>query len=140
MGADGRAYDEVYYLGVIDILMTYTTKKVLETAWYNAVKGRDCNCSSQPPEHYAQRFFEFVQGRIVTPEGPLEHVRSKYAIAPLLQCIIVTLCQVLEAYGRGVRAGHGAARPWRGTQRQLVLAAACSAGSQRGARVERGGG
>ena len=78
VGADGRAYDEIYYLGVIDILMTYTTKKVLETAWYNAVKGRDCNCSSQPPEHYAQRFFEFVQGRIVTPEGPLEHVRNKY--------------------------------------------------------------
>ena len=72
IGSNGLPSDEIYYLGVIDILMTYTTKKTLETAWYNTIKGSNCNCSSQPPAHYAQRFFQFVQSRIMTPEGPLE--------------------------------------------------------------------
>ena len=55
----GAASDEVYFLGVIDILQQYDLRKRGETflkSWLHPLAG----LSSVPPAAYAQRFVEFI--------------------------------------------------------------------------------
>ena len=57
--SDGRPSDEVYYLGVIDILQQYDLRKRGETlvkSFLHPARG----LSSVPPDAYARRFVEFV--------------------------------------------------------------------------------
>jgi len=58
VAADG--VDEVYYLGIIDILITYGTKKKMETA-FKSVKYDSNIISAVPPPRYAERFKRFVE-------------------------------------------------------------------------------
>ncbi|KAJ5074579.1 phosphatidylinositol 5-phosphate 4-kinase isoform a [Anaeramoeba ignava] len=62
--------NEIYYLGIIDILQPYNLKKKLEhrlKSW----KYDKYTISSVSPRKYAQRFMDFVEKRVVNPNfGP----------------------------------------------------------------------
>jgi len=62
MTADGTPTGDRYFIGVIDILMLYTSRKQLENVWKSAVEGP--GASSQPPKKYARRFCDFVESVI----------------------------------------------------------------------------
>ncbi|KAH9939916.1 SAICAR synthase-like protein [Amylocystis lapponica] len=52
--------DTIYYLGVIDILTPYSTKKKLEHFWKGLSADRH-KISPVPPHEYGDRFFEFMR-------------------------------------------------------------------------------
>eukprot|EP00727_Mastigamoeba_balamuthi_P006887 m51a1_g2819 putative phosphatidylinositol phosphate kinase (970) ;mRNA; r:171394-174895 len=59
--AGGPAGPEHYFVGIIDILMLYTARKVAEHAYktirFRAGKGAVSSC---PPDDYAERFLQFM--------------------------------------------------------------------------------
>ena len=56
---DGTLTGELYYVGLIDVLMRYTFRKKVETA-VKKVNAGEQEVSSAPPDHYAQRLIAFV--------------------------------------------------------------------------------
>ncbi|XP_078483278.1 phosphatidylinositol 5-phosphate 4-kinase type-2 alpha isoform X2 [Ciona intestinalis] len=57
----------VYYMGLIDILTHYDTKKKAAHAVKTAKHGAGAEFSSIQPTQYSRRFYEFICDRIVTP-------------------------------------------------------------------------
>jgi hypothetical protein len=55
-----------YFLGVIDILIKYNSKKQAET-FLKSLKADRATISSVPPDEYAARFMKFAEERIATP-------------------------------------------------------------------------
>ena len=51
--------DEVYHMGIIDILQQYDTKKSLETLFKSIVHKKD-TISSVNPRQYGERFIRFL--------------------------------------------------------------------------------
>ena len=60
---DGREGNEVYYLGIIDILQVYNTRKSLEYM-VKAVTINANAVSVAPPKYYADRFLHAITERI----------------------------------------------------------------------------
>ncbi|ELP84964.1 phosphatidylinositol-4-phosphate 5-kinase, putative [Entamoeba invadens IP1] len=58
--ANGYLNGELYFIGIIDILMDYTTRKKLETVMKGAVAGGVDQVSSVSPQQYSKRFIKFV--------------------------------------------------------------------------------
>nr|CCC90034.1 putative phosphatidylinositol 4-phosphate 5-kinase alpha [Trypanosoma congolense IL3000] len=58
------ARKEIYYIGIIDILQEYNSRKRMETLLLGAVKDRQ-KISSVPAKEYAERFVSFVSSIIV---------------------------------------------------------------------------
>uniref|UniRef100_A0A7S3NTI8 PIPK domain-containing protein n=1 Tax=Euplotes crassus TaxID=5936 RepID=A0A7S3NTI8_EUPCR len=56
---------EIYFLGIIDILTEYNTKKKMEHFFKRLKYGNSISCV--PPDRYAKRFDEFINSRVVTP-------------------------------------------------------------------------
>ena len=55
--ASSVAGPSVYYIGLIDILQTWTTSKKIERIYKTRILGRDPRgISAMPPKKYAQRF------------------------------------------------------------------------------------
>jgi 1-phosphatidylinositol-4-phosphate 5-kinase len=50
----------LYFMGVIDILTVYNTKKKFEHAWKASLYGTE-SVSCVPPRHYAERFLSFIE-------------------------------------------------------------------------------
>lgn len=50
----------LYFIGVIDILTVYSTKKKFEHAWKASLYGGD-SVSCVPPKNYAERFLSFIE-------------------------------------------------------------------------------
>eukprot|EP00359_Climacostomum_virens_P004817 CAMPEP_0204908598 /NCGR_PEP_ID=MMETSP1397-20131031/7518_1 /ASSEMBLY_ACC=CAM_ASM_000891 /TAXON_ID=49980 /ORGANISM="Climacostomum Climacostomum virens, Strain Stock W-24" /LENGTH=698 /DNA_ID=CAMNT_0052078177 /DNA_START=144 /DNA_END=2240 /DNA_ORIENTATION=+ len=57
MSSDGTC---LYFMGVIDILTVYNTKKKFEHAWKASLYGKD-SVSCVPPRQYAERFLSFIE-------------------------------------------------------------------------------
>lgn len=56
---DGHELQEIYYIGVIDILQTYTGRKKMET-FFKGFTNKTSDISCVPPEVYARRFQQFL--------------------------------------------------------------------------------
>ncbi|EDR27596.1 cylicin-2, putative [Entamoeba dispar SAW760] len=56
----GELTGELYYLGIIDILMDYTARKKLETVVKGVAAGGADQVSSVSPSHYSRRFIKFI--------------------------------------------------------------------------------
>jgi len=65
MNVDGTQNNEIYYVGIIDILQQYNLLKFTENK-YKSYFSRDCSTkiSALPPQKYAKRFIEFIIGSI----------------------------------------------------------------------------
>jgi hypothetical protein len=63
-GLESEARDEVYYIGIIDILQEYNTKKKMETSFKSITVAKDA-LSSVDPEHYKSRFDNFILTNVV---------------------------------------------------------------------------
>jgi 1-phosphatidylinositol-4-phosphate 5-kinase len=61
MNDDGTLNNEIYYIGIIDILQQYDLLKFTENK-YKSYLGKDCSTkiSALPPQKYAKRFVEFI--------------------------------------------------------------------------------
>ena len=61
MNDDGTLNNEIYYIGIIDILQQYNLLKFTENK-YKSYFSRDCptKISALPPQKYAKRFIEFI--------------------------------------------------------------------------------
>jgi 1-phosphatidylinositol-4-phosphate 5-kinase len=61
MNDDGTLNNEIYYIGIIDILQQYNFMKFTENK-YKSYIGKDCSTkiSALPPQKYAKRFIEFI--------------------------------------------------------------------------------
>lgn len=55
---------EIYYIGIIDILQEYNTRKTLENVWFGTLSDRE-RISCVNPKDYATRFISFVSSIIV---------------------------------------------------------------------------
>jgi 1-phosphatidylinositol-4-phosphate 5-kinase len=64
VNADGTDADEVYYMGVIDILQQYNTRKHMET-FFKGLKYDPEEISSVNPHKYARRFVAFLDANSV---------------------------------------------------------------------------
>ncbi len=65
MNDDGTPNNEIYYIGIIDILQQYNLLKFTENK-YKSYFTRDCSTkiSALPPQKYAKRFIDFIIGSI----------------------------------------------------------------------------
>lgn len=66
MKHDGTPNNEIYYVGIIDILQQYDLFKFTENK-YKSYFSKDCSStkiSALPPQKYAKRFIEFIIGSI----------------------------------------------------------------------------
>jgi hypothetical protein len=65
MNDDGTLNNEIYYVGIIDILQQYNLMKFTENK-YKSYFSKDCSTeiSALPPQKYAKRFIEFIIGSI----------------------------------------------------------------------------
>ena len=62
---EGRCIgNEVYFVGLIDILQKYNKRKKLEN-WIKSVKYEESSISSVPPDLYAQRMHDFFEDKVV---------------------------------------------------------------------------
>lgn len=68
VGDNNENLNLVYYLGVIDCLTNYSTRKRLET-FFRSLKHDRHIISAVPPDEYSRRFLEFITAGIKTPEG-----------------------------------------------------------------------
>ena len=59
LSEDGK---ELYYIGIIDILTFYNTKKRVEHCVKSIIYGDDISCV--PPRKYAQRFARYMEKSI----------------------------------------------------------------------------
>ena len=61
MNDDGTLNNEIYYIGIIDILQQYNLMKFTENK-YKSYFSQDCSAkiSALPPQRYAKRFMEFI--------------------------------------------------------------------------------
>ncbi|CAK8681996.1 unnamed protein product [Clavelina lepadiformis] len=66
--AQNAPKSEVYYMGLIDILTHYDTKKKAAHAVKTAKHGAGAEISSIQPTLYSKRFYEFICDRLVTPD------------------------------------------------------------------------
>uniref|UniRef100_A0A7S1CBN6 PIPK domain-containing protein n=1 Tax=Bicosoecida sp. CB-2014 TaxID=1486930 RepID=A0A7S1CBN6_9STRA len=57
---DGGPADEIYFMGIIDILQQYDTKKTLET-FFKSFVHKTLGISSVDPNVYAERFVRFME-------------------------------------------------------------------------------
>lgn len=64
MTPEGRPSDEIYYLGIIDILQQYDARKMTETVLKGMVLPV-AGISAVSPAYYAKRFVEFVKAHVV---------------------------------------------------------------------------
>ncbi|KAH7345374.1 SAICAR synthase-like protein [Rhizoctonia solani] len=67
-GEDNRSLGTVYYLGVIDILTPWNTKKKLESMWKGLSADRH-KISPVPSHEYGDRFFSFLKAVMRGGEG-----------------------------------------------------------------------
>merc|ERR1712146_39791 len=56
---DGEKLDEIYYVGIIDILQQFTIKKGLEN-FFKGFKYRRTEISATSPYFYSSRFVRFI--------------------------------------------------------------------------------
>ena len=62
--SEGNLTGELYYLGIIDILLPYTTKKKIANICKTIVAGSQDGLSSVPSDFYSERFIRFIQDHI----------------------------------------------------------------------------
>lgn len=67
LGSNGELLDKVYYIGIIDCLTNYSTKKRLET-FFRSLKYDKRTISAIPPSEYSSRFYKFIIEAIRTPD------------------------------------------------------------------------
>jgi len=63
-GRNGRKNGFVYFLGIIDILQQYNTRKIAET-FFKGLRHNRKQISSVHPNFYGDRFIEFVEKHVV---------------------------------------------------------------------------
>ncbi|EIW78218.1 SAICAR synthase-like protein [Coniophora puteana RWD-64-598 SS2] len=86
------ALDMIYYLGVIDILTPYHTKKSLEHFWKGLSADRH-KISPVPPSEYGDRFFSFMKA-IMRGGGGGERFKPDYKPETELQSQVHTQPEV----------------------------------------------
>lgn len=59
VGGQVVAGDQIYFLGIVDFLQTYTARKFLETN-FKALRYKRNELSAVPPSTYARRFHDFM--------------------------------------------------------------------------------
>mgnify|MGYP000891964036 FL=1 len=59
---DSPDKSEKYLIGIIDILTLFDTRKKMEYCFKRLIHGD--GISAVPPEQYAERFYEFVRGKV----------------------------------------------------------------------------
>jgi len=66
MNDDGTLNNEIYYIGIIDILQQYNLLKFAENKYKSHFRGGECSTkiSALPPQKYAKRFIEFIVSSI----------------------------------------------------------------------------
>ena len=65
MNPDGTPNNEIYYIGIIDILQQYNMVKFSENkfkSWFT--RAGSAKISALPPKKYARRFVEFIVSSI----------------------------------------------------------------------------
>ena len=62
-GMENYNWRQIYFMGIIDILTEYSTKKKLEHFFKSLKYGNTISCV--PPDFYASRFNQFINSRIV---------------------------------------------------------------------------
>ena len=62
MNSDGTLNNEIYYIGIIDILQQYNFLKFTENKYksYTSREGSSSKISAMPPQKYAKRFIDFI--------------------------------------------------------------------------------
>lgn len=65
-GIENYGCDRIYFMGIIDILTEYNTKKKLEHFFKSLKYGDKISCI--PPDKYGHRFSEFINSRILSAE------------------------------------------------------------------------
>lgn len=78
---------EVYFIGVIDVLQDYNMKKQLAHGW-KSMSVEEERLSTVEPSLYASRFLSFVTTKIIArasegPSSPKEKARDKSAEQPV---------------------------------------------------------
>jgi len=66
--------EEIYYFGIIDVLIKYETRKKMEQ-FFKALGGVGNEVSVVPPSFYAERFVGFMQS-ILPPDTNFEEIES----------------------------------------------------------------
>ena len=66
MNDDGTLNNEIYYIGIIDILQQYNLLKFAENKYKSHFSSGECSTkiSALPPQKYAKRFIDFIIGSI----------------------------------------------------------------------------
>ena len=72
---DGREGNQVYYLGIIDILQVYNNFKRLEFG-FKALTINAASVSVAPPRYYAERFLKAITSRLKGVDDHWEDVYS----------------------------------------------------------------
>jgi len=54
--------DQIYYVGIVDVLTKYDVAKRAETLFSGTLRCRNCSC--QPPGKYAKRFADFITDNV----------------------------------------------------------------------------
>merc|ERR1712025_425206 len=61
---EGNIGNEVYFVGIIDVLQKYNKRKKLEN-WIKKMKYDKLSISAAPPDLYAQRMCDFFEDKVV---------------------------------------------------------------------------
>merc|ERR1711879_6067 len=64
MNEDGTKGNEIYFVGIIDILQRYNQRKKVEN-FFRGMKIDRTTISAAPPELYARRLCDFMESKVV---------------------------------------------------------------------------
>jgi len=95
-GLENYNGETIYFMGIIDILTEYNTRKKLEHFFKSLKYGNSISCV--PPELYASRFDDFINSRILNPNQYRE-VAKTISHKPML-------CTPIREETSGVEAGR----------------------------------
>ena len=80
-GVDSRGNVETYYVGIIDVLTSYTFLKKTANFWKNCLWS-DATLSTIPPDSYRSRFVDFMSRCIVTAKPPRSDAAATANVTP----------------------------------------------------------
>lgn len=78
---DNRPLNEIYYLGVIDVLTSYSTLKKFEHA-IKSIRYGSSQISSINPKQYAERFINFILSDVLLDSKNIDYERRNLPTIP----------------------------------------------------------
>lgn len=78
---DNRPLNEIYYLGIIDVLTSYSTLKKFEHA-IKSIRYGSSQISSINPKQYAERFINFILSDVLLDSKNIDYERRNLPTIP----------------------------------------------------------